>query len=147
MSSSVPPGPMTINQITGQNGVAFHLSAIEVLLFPFHSGVATPQTIEPQDPAAAGLPPGYERYEKIEKLGEGTYGVVYKARDRLKNKLVSWVPSNAPSPSIHVPSPFLHHQVALKKVRWDAWIDGVPATALREISALKEIRHRNIVGL
>ena len=30
-----------------------------------------------------------QRYEKIEKLGEGTYGVVYKARDRLKNRLVA----------------------------------------------------------
>ena len=28
-------------------------------------------------------------YEKIEKLGEGTYGVVYKAKDRLKNRLVA----------------------------------------------------------
>lgn len=29
------------------------------------------------------------RYEKIEKLGEGTYGVVYKARDKLKGCLVA----------------------------------------------------------
>lgn len=29
----------------------------------------------------------------------------------------------------------------------DAWEEGVPATALREISALKELRHDNIVGL
>jgi hypothetical protein len=28
-------------------------------------------------------------YEKIEKLGEGTYGVVYKAKDKLKNRLVA----------------------------------------------------------
>jgi len=50
--------------------------------------------------------------------------VVYKARDRLRNCLV-----------------------ALKKVRMDAWDEGVPATALREISVLKEVRHPQVVGL
>lgn len=64
------------------------------------------------------------RYEKIEKLGEGTYGVVYKAKDRLRHVLV-----------------------ALKKIRLEAWDEGVPATALREISVLKEVRHPNVVGL
>lgn len=33
--------------------------------------------------------PSARRYEKIEKLGEGTYGVVYKAKDRLRNCLVA----------------------------------------------------------
>ena len=28
----------------------------------------------------------------------------------------------------------------------DAWEDGVPATALREISVLKEVRHPHVVG-
>lgn len=80
-------GPMTINQITG----TIWLSLREYVLpaTALSAGVSTPQTIEPADPAVAGLPPGYERYEKIEKLGEGTYGVVYKAQDRLKNKLVA----------------------------------------------------------
>lgn len=72
----------------------------------------------------AGGSPGFERYEKIQKLGEGTYGVVYKAKDRLRNCFV-----------------------ALKKVRMDAWEEGVPATALREISALKELAHPHIVQL
>jgi hypothetical protein len=49
---------------------------------------------------------------------------VYKARDLLYNT-----------------------DVALKKVRMDAWEEGVPATALREISVLKEVRHANIVAL
>jgi cyclin-dependent kinase len=64
-------------------------------------------------------------YQKIEKVGEGTYGVVYKARDTLNgNRLV-----------------------ALKKIRLEAEDEGVPSTAIREISLLKEIRDDYIVSL
>lgn len=61
-------------------------------------------------------------YEKIEKIGEGTYGVVYKARNKLTGKVV-----------------------ALKKVRLDSEEEGVPSTAIREMSLLKELQHPNIV--
>ena len=61
-------------------------------------------------------------YEKIEKIGEGTYGVVYKARNKITGKLV-----------------------ALKKIRLDSEEEGVPSTAIREISLLKELKHPNIV--
>ena len=27
------------------------------------------------------------RFERLEKVGEGTYGVVYKARDRMRNNV------------------------------------------------------------
>ena len=40
-----------------------------------------------------------ENFQKIEKIGEGTYGVVYKARDKVSGRLV-----------------------ALKKIRLDAWV-------------------------
>ncbi len=30
-----------------------------------------------------------ERYQRINKIGEGTYGVVYKARDKLTNDIVA----------------------------------------------------------
>jgi hypothetical protein len=33
----------------------------------------------------------------------------------------------------------------LKKIRLEGEDDGVPATAIREISILKELRHQNIV--
>ena len=63
-----------------------------------------------------------DKYQKLEKIGEGTYGVVYKARDTTTNELV-----------------------ALKKIRLEAEDEGIPSTAIREISLLKELKHPNIV--
>jgi Protein kinase domain len=65
-----------------------------------------------------------ERYEKIDKLGEGTYGVVYKAKDLITKEIV-----------------------ALKKIRLENEEEGMPSTAMREISILKELDHPNIVSL
>lgn len=65
-----------------------------------------------------------ERYQKLEKIGEGTYGVVYKAKDRISGTIV-----------------------ALKRIRLEAEDEGIPSTAIREISLLKELRHPNIVRL
>jgi len=65
-----------------------------------------------------------DRYAKLEKVGEGTYGVVYKARDTGTNQIV-----------------------ALKKIRLEAEDEGVPSTAIREISLLKELKDDNIVRL
>lgn len=65
-----------------------------------------------------------DRYAKVEKVGEGTYGVVYKARDVNNNQIV-----------------------ALKKIRLEAEDEGVPSTAIREISLLKELNDDNIVKL
>ncbi|CEL93338.1 unnamed protein product [Vitrella brassicaformis CCMP3155] len=56
--------------------------------------------------------------------GEGTYGVVYRAQERGTNKTV-----------------------ALKKIRTDQHDEGVPGTALREISLLLMLEHPNIVSL
>ena len=30
-----------------------------------------------------------ENFDKLEKIGEGTYGVVYKAKDKLTGKMVA----------------------------------------------------------
>ncbi len=65
-----------------------------------------------------------ERYQKMEKIGEGTYGVVYKAKDRVTGEII-----------------------ALKKIRLEAEDEGIPSTAIREISLLKELQHPNIVRL
>lgn len=65
-----------------------------------------------------------DKYQKIEKLGEGTYGIVYKAQNRDTNEVV-----------------------ALKRIRLDNEEEGVPCTAIREISLLKELKHPNILRL
>jgi len=65
-----------------------------------------------------------DRYEKLQKIGEGTYGVVYKAQDKDTGRFI-----------------------ALKKIRLEHEDEGVPSTAIREISILKEMNHKNIVSL
>lgn len=62
------------------------------------------------------------QYEQVEKIGEGTYGVVYRARDTATGQII-----------------------ALKKIRLEQEEEGVPSTAIREISLLKELRHVNVV--
>ena len=63
-----------------------------------------------------------ERYQRLEKIGEGTYGQVYKAKDRRTDTII-----------------------ALKRIRLEAEGEGIPSNAIREISLLKELRHPNIV--
>ena len=55
-----------------------------------------------------------QRYEMIEKIGEGTYGIVYKAKDTNTGDTV-----------------------AIKKIFMNNDEDGIPSTALREICILK----------
>lgn len=65
-----------------------------------------------------------KRFNVIEKIGEGTYGTVYKAKCHNDGK-----------------------EVAIKKIRILYEEDGVPSTALREISLLAETNHPNVVRL
>jgi serine/threonine protein kinase len=64
------------------------------------------------------------KYTKLAKIGEGTYGVVYKAKNNETGDIV-----------------------ALKSIRLDTVDEGVPATAIREISILKDLKHPNVVRL
>jgi len=71
---------------------------------------------------------GLEAYEKIAKLGEGTYGVVFLAKDKRTNECV-----------------------ALKKVKTGLSENekktGFPITSIREIKILQNLDHENIVRL
>ena len=64
------------------------------------------------------------KYIPTTKLEEGTYGVVYRAKDQKGQEIY-----------------------ALKKIRLQAEDEGIPSTAIREISLLKELNHINIVKL
>ena len=64
------------------------------------------------------------KYTRTSKLGEGTYGVVYRAKDQKGQEIY-----------------------ALKKIRLQAEEEGIPSTVIREISLLKELNHVNIVKL
>jgi cell division cycle 2-like len=61
-------------------------------------------------------------FEKIHRIEEGSYGIVYKARDKKTGEIV-----------------------ALKKLKLENEKDGFPVTALREIHTLKLAVHPNVV--
>lgn len=54
-----------------------------------------------------------EDFQKIEKIGEGTYGVVYKGRNRITGQIV-----------------------AMKKIRLESDDEGIPSTAIRYVHCL-----------
>eukprot|EP00397_Hematodinium_sp_SG-2012_P006349 GEMP01006379.1.p1 GENE.GEMP01006379.1~~GEMP01006379.1.p1 ORF type:complete len:339 (+),score=49.84 GEMP01006379.1:103-1119(+) len=66
------------------------------------------------------------RYDRVstDVIGAGTYGEVYKVRCRKTGKIF-----------------------ALKRMKLMDAEDGVPSTAIREVSILKELPHKNIVKL
>lgn len=65
-----------------------------------------------------------EAYELLGTIGEGTYGVVLKARDRDTKRIV-----------------------AIKKFKESDEDERVRKTALREVRILKQLRHENVVAL
>ena len=65
-----------------------------------------------------------ERYKKTGNLGEGAYRQVYEAIDQQTGEYV-----------------------AVKQIKQEHDNEGVPATAMREISLLKELQHDYIVKL
>ncbi|KAK4792085.1 hypothetical protein SAY86_022520 [Trapa natans] len=63
-------------------------------------------------------------FEKLEQIGEGTYGQVYMAREKGTGEIV-----------------------ALKKIRMENEREGFPITAIREIKILKRLNHENVIKL
>lgn len=73
---------------------------------------------------ALGACRSVSEFKKLNRIGEGTYGIVYRARDVKSDKIV-----------------------ALKKIRMEREKEGLPICSVREIGILLGLRHRNIVEL
>ena len=65
-----------------------------------------------------------EKYQYLEKLGEGAYGLVYKGRNLQTDKLV-----------------------AIKKIKPFEQDEGISGFTLREIGILTHLKHPNIISL
>ncbi|KAF2345648.1 Protein kinase domain [Trinorchestia longiramus] len=85
---------------------------------------STWEPIVPNDNMLFGQCRFVGEFEKLNRIGEGTYGVVYRARDKSTNEIV-----------------------ALKKIRMMQEKDGMPISGLREILLLQQCDHNNIVAL
>ncbi|KAL0350046.1 UNVERIFIED_CONTAM: putative serine/threonine-protein kinase [Sesamum radiatum] len=78
----------------------------------------------PVDDLAGLVPKTADSYDKLAKIGQGTYSNVYKARDKMTGKIV-----------------------ALKKVRFDTTEPESVKFMAREIIMLKKLDHPNIIKL
>jgi cell division cycle 2-like protein len=63
-------------------------------------------------------------YERLNQIEEGSYGVVFRAKDKQTGDIV-----------------------ALKKLKLDEEKNGFPITALREVHSLMTCRHENVVRI
>lgn len=78
------------------------------------------------------------RYEKVGRIGEGTYGVVYSAIDRTETKRRRRRKASAKPAMVALKRCLPHHEAS----------DGFPVTTLREIHALRVCcSHPNVVSL
>ena len=111
-----------------------------------------------------------QRYEKLEKIGEGkmilsasiqipdqyvhnlkgTYGTVFKAKNKETGEIVALkrvrLDDDDEVRICHRKSKIMEG-ARWKQGKPDAAFQGVPSSALREICLLKELNHRNIVRL
>jgi cyclin-dependent kinase len=99
-----------------------------------------------------------DQYEKLEKIGEGTYGKVYKAREKNSGKIVALKKTRLEVccaaqllfrllPDGFSPCNRLHVRGTALTPRTPSQMEeeGVPSTALREVSLLKMLSESNHV--
>lgn len=66
-----------------------------------------------------------DNYQKLNKIHEGVYGVVYRASDKLTGEIVA---------------------IKKSKIERSKEKEGFPITSIREFNILMALRHENIVG-
>lgn len=86
-----------------------------------------PRSRPPPVPPRSWHPPiqgcrSIHNYERLNHIEEGSYGVVFRAREKATGEIV-----------------------ALKKLKMDKEKNGFPITSLREIRSLMEAGHENVV--
>jgi len=76
------------------------------------------------NPLLSGCRSVYDSYERLDRIEEGTYGIVWKARDLATDEIV-----------------------ALKQIKFETSLrkEGFPISALREIGVLLALSHESIV--
>ncbi len=101
------------------------------------------------------LPCAVDQYERLEKIGEGTYGKVYKARDKNTGKLVALKKTRLEVRRCRVAvqctimlfesnhPTLICYSVLCPDTQMEE--EGVPSTALREVSLLQMLSESNHV--
>lgn len=110
-----------------------------------------PLKYERDDMEELGACRDVEHFEKLARIGEGTYGTVYRARDRRDGRVVALkrvLLHNEASDGVR---PRLFKLICRACGRSSSSCASVyaqfPITALREIKLLKRVRHPNCVRL
>ncbi|RWR96895.1 cyclin-dependent kinase G-2 isoform X1 [Cinnamomum micranthum f. kanehirae] len=94
-----------------------------------HSEENSHETLEPLVPSQRSINMlqgcrSVHKFEKLNRIDEGTYGVVFRAKDKKSGEIV-----------------------ALKKVKMEKEREGFPLTSLREINILLSLHHPSIVDV
>ncbi|KAJ8456725.1 hypothetical protein ONZ45_g18605 [Pleurotus djamor] len=131
-----PPSPQQISHEPSPTPTPSHHTAIEEEKMAEEDQETLPPHSEPQEMAddtttADPNPPrqsapskSKDLYAILSQVGEGTFGKVYKAQNRVTKVYV-----------------------ALKRIRMETEKDGFPVTAMREIKLLQSLKHDNVVRL
>ncbi|KAL6983848.1 cyclin-dependent kinase [Sarracenia purpurea var. burkii] len=115
---------MEIDEEHNKNGAS--VSQLDTESKDGHDSHGTPEPMVPTQRTVNMLHGcrSVDEFERLNKIDEGTYGVVYRARDKKTEEIV-----------------------ALKKVKMEKETEGFPLTSLREINILLSFHHPSIVDV